>query len=350
VTRVLVQAIDPVTFGFPVLSLVVSTIGVWLAIRIAERAGVMDVPNERSSHSRPTPRMGGVPMVGAAILAIGGWVLFTAGGKLPWKGLPHALLFALAMSILGFVDDVRDLSPLVRFLFQAASATFALWTLVPPIPALFLGGWVISNVVWIPVGVLFAVWMLNLYNFMDGIDGLAGGEAALASSFFFVVFAWYGEPGWAVANLVVAASSMGFLVHNWPPARIFMGDAGSAFLGAFYGMQSVVAALSTAVPFLVLVLPFANFILDTTFTLIRRILTGEKWYQAHRSHFYQRMVGLGMSHGKVTSIELLVAAVSCAAAAGCIGADVRTRVALVAAVVVVISGAGCWVVRKDSLH
>ena len=84
--------------------------------------------------------------------------------------------------------------------------------------------------------------MLNLYNFMDGIDGLAGGEAAVASSFFFLVFAWYGQSGWAVANLVVAAASMGFLVHNWPPARIFMGDAGSAFLGAFYGMQSVVAA------------------------------------------------------------------------------------------------------------
>jgi len=333
-----------------VLSLAASAAGVGVASRVARRIGVMDVPNERSSHSIPTPRMGGVPMVAAAALVFGGWIFLVAGRVNVRTGLPCAFLFALAMSVLGFIDDVRDLSPLVRFLFQAASATFALWTLVPPIPALSPGGWEIPKVAWIPVAVLFAVWMLNLYNFMDGIDGLAGGEAALASSFFFFVFAWYGEPGWAVANLIVAASSMGFLVHNWPPARIFMGDAGSAFLGGFYGMQSVVAALSTAVPFLVLVLPFANFILDTTFTLIRRMLAGEKWYQAHRSHFYQRMVGIGMSHGKVTSIELLVAAVSCAAAAGCIGADVRTRVALVAVVIVVISGAGCWVVRKDSLH
>ncbi len=101
---------------------------------------------------------------------------------------------------------------------------------------------------WVVPAAFCVVWMLNLYNFMDGIDGLAGGEAAVASSFFFLVFAWYGHSGWAVANLVVAAASMGFLVHNWPPARIFMGDAGSAFLGVFYGMQSVVAALSTPVP------------------------------------------------------------------------------------------------------
>src|SRR3989304_4869717 len=95
------------------------------------------------------------------------------------------------------------------------------------------------------------------------------------SFFFFLLFARYGESGWAVANLFVAAASMGFLVHNWPPARVFMGDAGSAFLGGFYGMQAVLAALTTSVPFVVLILPFANFILDTTVTLVRRILQGE---------------------------------------------------------------------------
>jgi len=193
--------------------------------------------------------------------------------------------------------------------------------------------------------------MLNLYNFMDGIDGLAGGEAAVASFFFFLVFAWYGQPGWAVANLVVAAASVGFLVHNWPPARIFMGDAGSAFLGAFYGMQSVTVALSTGVPFVVLVLPFVNFILDTTFTLFRRMAGGEKWYQAHRSHFYQRMTGLGMSHRKVTSIELLVVAVSCAAAAACIPVGPAARIAIVIAVATGIACIGIWVwVREQALN
>ena len=200
---------------------------------------------------------------------------------------------------------------------------------------------------WVVPGAFWVVWMLNLYNFMDGIDGLAGGEAAVASSFFFLVFAYYGQSGWAVANLIVAAASMGFLVHNWPPARIFMGDAGSAFLGAFYGMQSVVAALTTPVPFPVLVLPFANFILDTTFTLFLRLIRREKWYRAHRSHIYQRMTGLGMTHGKVTSIELLVVVVSCAAAAACIPAGPAMRIALVVSVTAGIACVGLWVWGKE---
>jgi UDP-N-acetylmuramyl pentapeptide phosphotransferase/UDP-N-acetylglucosamine-1-phosphate transferase len=167
--------------------------------------------------------------------------------------------------------------------------------------------------VWISASTVWIVWMLNLYNFMDGIDGLAGGEAALVSAFFFLLFARHGESGWAVANLLIAAAAAGFLVFNWPPAQVFMCDAGSAFLGAFYGMQSVVASFTTPIPFVVLILPFANFILDTTVTLLRRAWRGEKWYAPHRSHYYQRITGLGMSHRKVTVIELL--AVSCAAAA-----------------------------------
>ena len=163
----------------------------------------------------------------------------------------------------------------------------------------------------------------------------------------FGVFDGVGGPGWAGANLVVAAASLGFLIHNWPPARSFMGDAGSAFLGAFYGMQAVVGHLTTEVPFPVLVLPFANFILDTTCTLFRRMARREKWYQAHRSHFYQRMTNLGMTHKKVTSIELFVVAASCAAAAGCIGTDIYGRTALVAIVIIGLAGAGYWVVMKE---
>ena len=291
--------------------------------------------------------MGGVPMVVAVTLAFGGWVLLAAGGALPGKGLPHAFLFALSMSVLGFLDDLKSLSPPVRFMLQMTSATLALWMLAPLFPAVSPGNWVVPEALWVPAGAFWVVWMLNLYNFMDGIDGLAGGEAAVASSFFFLVFAYYGQSGWAAANLIVAAASMGFLVHNWPPARIFMGDGGSAFLGAFYGMQSVVAALSTPVPFPVLVLPFANFILDTTFTLFRRMIGGEKWYQAHRSHFYQRMTDLGMTHRKVTSIELLVGIASCAAAAACITAGIVVRIALVVSVVGGIACIGIWVWVKE---
>ena len=343
----MVQVFGPITFGFAALSLAISTAGVWGSIRIAERVGVMDVPNERSSHSLPTPRMGGVPMVAAAALAFGGWAFLAAGGAVVQRELPYTFLFALAMFLLGFFDDLRNLSPLFRFLVQFVSAFSLLAFLAPHLPGVSLWKWVFPQWAWIIPGAFWIVWMLNLYNFMDGIDGLAGGEAAVASSFFFLVFAWYGQSGWAVANLVVAAASMGFLVHNWPPARIFMGDGGSAFLGAFYGMQSVVAALSTPVPFLVLVLPFANFILDTTFTLFRRMLGGEKWYHAHRSHVYQRMTDLGMTHRKVTSIELLVVVASCVAAAACIPAGPAVRIALVISVGAGIACIGIWVWVKE---
>ena len=342
-----VQAFSPITFGIAALSLAVSAVGVWVSIRIAERVGVLDLPNERSSHSLPTPRMGGVPMVAAAALAFGGWVFLAAGEANAQRILPYTFLFALAMFLLGFYDDLRNLSPLFRFLVQFVSALLLLVFLGPLLPEISLWIWVFPKWAWVVPGVFWVVWMLNLYNFMDGIDGLAGGEAAVASSFFFLVFAWYGQSGWAVANLVVAAASMGFLVHNWPPAKIFMGDGGSMFLGAFYGMQSVVATMSTPVPFPVLVLPFANFILDTTFTLFRRLIRREKWYQAHRSHVYQRMTDLGMTHGKVTSIELLVVVASCAAAAACIPAGPAVRIALVVSVVAAIVCIGIWVRVKE---
>jgi len=342
-----VQAFSPITFGLVAFSLAASAVGVWIAIRISRRVGVMDVPNERSSHSLPMPRMGGVPMVGAAVLSFTGWVFLAEGEAIYWGAVWTVPLFALVMSALGLWDDLSGLSPLFRFTAQIACSAGLLLALGMRFPLFHLEGYSVPPAVWVPVGGIWVVWMLNLYNFMDGIDGLAGGEAAVASSFFFLLFAHYGESGWAVANLFVAAASMGFLVHNWPPARVFMGDAGSAYLGAFYGMQAVVAPLTTSVPFPVLVLPFTNFILDTTVTLFRRIWQGEKWYMAHRSHFYQRMTNLGMSHQRVTILELLTVAASCAAASGYLGFDFPGRVFIVIAVLSGFIAGGIWVMRKE---
>ena len=143
------------------------------------------------------------------------------------------MLFAFGRWILGLFDDLYDLSVLFRLLFQFTLCIFCLglaWSMLPGVP--WIGGdW--SRLLWVSVGSFWCVWLLNLYNFMDGIDGLAGGEVMIASLFFFLLFAREGESGWAVANLLIAASTMGFLIFNWPPARVFMGDAGSLFLGAF---------------------------------------------------------------------------------------------------------------------
>lgn len=342
-------AFDLVTFVPAFFSLVISVVGVKIFTRIAEHVGIMDIPNERSSHTLPTPRMGGVPMVAAATLAFGGWMFLAAGEENVQRGLPYTFLFALVMFLLGFYDDLRNLTPLFRFLVQFVSSLLILGFLMYFFPSVPFLKWVLPKWTWIVPGALWVVWMLNLYNFMDGIDGLAGGEAVVASSFFFLIFVYYGQSGWAVANLVVAAASMGFLVHNWPPARIFMGDAGSAFLGSFYGMQSVVAALSTPIPFPVLVLPFANFILDTTFTLLRRLIQREKWYHAHRSHIYQKLTCFGMSHRKVTSFELLAVAASCVASGTYILLEYFGRIAAVFLVFMGLASVGFWVQKKERL-
>ena len=286
-------------------------------------------------------------MVAAALLAFGCWAFLAAGDVFSLEGLPSSILFAFAMSILGFWDDLSGLSPLTRFLFQLIAAILFLWAWTGLFPKIPIGGVTLPQFLWILTGAFSIVWMVNLYNFMDGIDGLAGGEAAVASSFFFLLFARYGESGWAVANLFVAAASMGFLVHNWPPARVFMGDAGSAFLGGFFGIQSVIAAIATPIPFPVLVLPFSNFILDTTFTLFRRMWRGEKWYLAHRSHIYQRMTNLGISHKKVTLFELLSVIGACIAAEGYLAFGSMGRAAVLVAVLACAATCGLWVTNKE---
>jgi UDP-N-acetylmuramyl pentapeptide phosphotransferase/UDP-N-acetylglucosamine-1-phosphate transferase len=291
--------------------------------------------------------MGGVPLVAATVLALALWAQLAAGEVFSFKGLSHTVLFALAMSVLGFWDDLSSLSPLFRFLVQMVGAGLFLFAGLGLFPMIDIEGVTIPQGVWLLAGTVWIVWMLNLYNFMDGIDGLAGGEAAVASSFFFLLFLHYGETGWAVANLFIAAASMGFLVHNWPPARVFMGDAGSAFLGAFFAMQSVLASLVTPVPLPVLVLPFANFILDATFTLFRRLRRRETWYRAHRSHFYQRMTDLGLSHSKVTWMELVSVVLSCVAAALYLQSGFTGRILTVFAVIAGFVAGGIWILRKE---
>jgi len=342
-----VQKFGPLTFGLAAASLAGSAAGVWYSIRLAHRVGVIDVPNRRSSHANPTPRMGGVPMVCAALLSFASWMFAAADGMVPATGLAHALVFALAMSILGFADDLSSLSPLIRCLAQTAGALLVLWHAARLFPIPETGGWAIPGSVWLVAATLWIVWMVNLYNFMDGIDGLAGGEAVVASAFFFGLFAWHGDWEWAAANLFIACAAAGFLPHNWPPARVFMGDAGSTFLGAFFAMQSVVAPAATGIPVATLVLPFANFILDTTATLLRRMWRGEKWYQAHRSHFYQRMTDLGMTHLEVTVLELITVVLSCVAAVAYTGLANLGRVAVVGTVISGLVGGGVWIAARE---
>jgi UDP-N-acetylmuramyl pentapeptide phosphotransferase/UDP-N-acetylglucosamine-1-phosphate transferase len=193
------------------------------------------------------------------------------------------MLAALALAVLSVLDDVRGLPVALRFLAHFIAAAACLL-------ALGLTGWALL------LGTLAVVWMTNLYNFMDGADGLAGGMAAIGFAAL-ALAAWLGNaPGLAAFCAAIAAAALAFLRFNFPPARVFMGDAGSIPLGFLAAALGMLGAQQRVWPWLFPLLVFSPFIVDASVTLARRGLRGEKIWQAHRSHYYQRVVLLGASH------------------------------------------------------
>jgi UDP-GlcNAc:undecaprenyl-phosphate GlcNAc-1-phosphate transferase len=252
----------------------------WLVLSWLLRRGrlPMDHPNERSLHATPTPRIGGLGIM-AGVLVAAGWL---AGTGLLQGALP-AVLAAFALAAVSVLDDVRGLPVALRFLAHFVAAVACLL-------ALGLGGWALL------LGTLAVVWVTNLYNFMDGSDGLAGGMAAIGFGAL-ALAAWLGEaPGLAVFCAAIAAAALAFLRFNFPPARVFMGDAGSIPLGFLAASLGILGALQHVWPWVFPLLVFSPFIVDASVTLARRGLRGEKIWRAHRSHYYQRVVLLGASH------------------------------------------------------
>jgi Fuc2NAc and GlcNAc transferase len=270
------------------------------------RRKVLDIPNERSSHFAPTPRGGGLSIVLVFLLA----VLWSVQKGSLAAGLGWALIGGgLSVALAGFLDDRFHVPARVRLLFHFAAAGWALWQLNGMGP-LYLGS-IVWNWSWLGqfLALIGLVWMINLYNFMDGIDGIAGVEALCVSGSAALLLAWGGLPGLSSAAMALAAASAGFLVWNWPPARIFMGDAGSGFLGFVLAVLAISSAKERPGllwPWLILL---SVFTVDSILTLLRRVITGERWYEAHRSHAYQHASRRHGSHLKVT---LTVAAINVA--------------------------------------
>lgn len=267
-------------------ALVLSALGVGLALRWLHAVQVLDLPNERSSHVLPTPRGGGLGVVPAIILT---WAAFA--GFFAW-GL---VLGAIALGALSWVDDIRGLSPLHRLLVQFLVCTAVVLDLHLPI-------WFL-----VPVAVLALVWFVNLYNFMDGIDGITGVESTAIAVGIAVVegLTTQNQPMMAAA-LSIAGACLGFLIWNWHPAKIFMGDSGSVPLGLLLGGLLLHLALQGQWA-AAIILP-AYYGADATITLTRRLLAGEKVWQAHRKHFYQRATR-GQANGphNHTQVSLVIA-------------------------------------------
>jgi UDP-N-acetylmuramyl pentapeptide phosphotransferase/UDP-N-acetylglucosamine-1-phosphate transferase len=278
--------------------------------------GVLDLPNERSLHSVPTPRTGGLAIVGSLAA---GLLLFRLVAALPglrehanvpsapdWpRSLWWILALALALAAISYLDDHFDLHAGPRFLLHLGVAAVAvlLGQLAPDrITVPMLGGLSLGLLA-VPAAVLVLAWMINLFNFMDGMDGFAGGMTVIGFGVMGIAAWLAGDAVLAFVALLVVAAAGGFLLFNRPPARIFLGDVGSTSLGFLAGALSLFGAARGDFELWQPLLAFSPFVVDATVTLLRRALRGERVWQAHRSHYYQRLVLAGWSHGRTVTAE-----------------------------------------------
>jgi UDP-N-acetylmuramyl pentapeptide phosphotransferase/UDP-N-acetylglucosamine-1-phosphate transferase len=249
----------------------------WLVLAsLLRRGGLlpMDHPNARSLHETPTPRIGGLGIM-AGVGVAGAWLADVT--------LMPLMLAAFALAAVSLLDDVRGLPVTVRFLAHFVAAAGCLL-------ALGLTGWALL------AGTLAVVWMTNLYNFMDGSDGLAGGMAVFGFGAL-ALAAWLGDAtGLAVFCAVITMAALAFLRFNFPPARVFLGDVGSIPLGFLAATLGILGLIQNVWSWPFPLLVFSPFIVDASVTLARRALRGERVWQAHRWHYYQRVVLLGATH------------------------------------------------------
>ena len=283
------------------------------AVRRFGSGALLDIPNDRSSHETPTPRGGGLGIVVGAVVPWGVWAWVAAA-------FPHAELFALlaaigAVTVVSWVDDLRGVRFPVRLLVHvvAAASITAAFGPFREVGLPGIGGVRLSWLGW-PLSLVWLVGLTNAYNFMDGIDGIAGGVGVVAGLAWWRLAIEAGVPAVGILALLLGVGCGVFLCFNWSPARIFMGDVGSAPLGLLYAALPLMAAHSapTAGPWVAVagaagVWPF---VFDASYTFVRRLRRGDNVFAAHRTHLYQRMVIAGWSHRRVSGLYVVMASVS----------------------------------------
>ena len=274
---------------------------------------MFDIPNDRSLHQQPTPRGGGLVIT---LLVLIGWLPFSwvLGAPVVTRAQWVLLGCSSMIAAISWLDDLRGLSARVRLLVHLIAALIAVY---------FAGWWTTIRIPWmqeIHIGwggfVLALFWVVgftNAFNFMDGIDGIAGGQA-VAAGLGWTIVGWLNrQPDVCALGLLIAGGALGFLIHNWPPAKIFMGDVGSAFLGFVLAVLPLLALNAQPgsrppgydeIAAALLVWPF---VCDSAFTFLRRWRNGENVFAAHRSHLYQRLVISGLSHRAVTALYAVLA-------------------------------------------
>lgn len=290
-----------------ITALVASYIGVGYYLRWSEKNEVFAIPNERSSHTEPMPLGGGIVIVIICLIAYVGISRYLPG-TFSWGFFSGALMIALV----SFVDDIHSIAFPWRLLVHSLAAILLILDVDTWHGISMLGHIKLGNFGYI-LTFLWIVWMVNSYNFMDGIDGLAGLQAVIAGLGWLVLGYILQMPAIFLFSGVIAVASLGFLIHNWNPAKIFMGDVGSAFLGfTFAALPLIARERASKNPDL---LPIAAvlfvwfFLFDSVVTILRRAVRREKIWQAHREHLFQRLILSGLSHRRVTTFYGVLASV-----------------------------------------
>jgi Fuc2NAc and GlcNAc transferase len=287
----------------------ISAVLVGLVYRFALAWQILDIPNDRSSHDSPTPRGGGLVIVGISLAGLLAYILWS--GAHPAMPVYSFIMAAAMIALVSWLDDIRSLPNWVRFVVHLAGALIvilgsgAAWQSF----SLPFYGELPLGIVGFTVALMWIAGFTNSYNFMDGIDGIAGVQAVVAGLGWLLLGSMINQPECAVLGMLISAGSAGFLWWNLPPAKIFMGDVGSAFIGFSFAFMSVWAAANDphmAVAGVILVWPF---VFDSIFTLLRRVRKGENIFKPHRSHLYQRLVQQGWTHGQVSILYMLLALV-----------------------------------------
>lgn len=281
---------------------VLAWMGTGLVRKYALRRSVLDVPNHRSSHTVPTARGGGLAIVAVVVAATGMQLL---RGETDVQFAFAVLVGGGLIALVGWTDDRRGLAAPVRAAAHFTAAIIAVYLIGTPDTIAIGNREVTLGPIYQVMAVFGVAWLTNLFNFMDGIDGIAAGEATAVAAAGGALLLAAGERGTATLAWVLAAASLGFLIWNWPPAKIFMGDVGSGFLGFMLGTLALAGASKGSVAVGIWILLLSVFLFDATVTLMRR-LGRERFYEAHRRHAYQRAVQSGLSHRRVSSSVLIL--------------------------------------------
>lgn len=288
----------------------------WLTNRLCSPKSFISIlahPNERTLHSMPTPQTGGLAVIGSVvislILAASVLAIIQPSKPVLPKGVASGSVWivvsVLLIFVVSFIDDCVGLPAALRLGVQAVSACIIIGGVGLTLSSIPLPGGpnILLGFAAIPVSVLVLLWMANLYNFMDGMDGFAGGMTFFGFGFL-AYFGWQAYfPVMLIIATFVAMGALGFLTHNFPPARIFMGDAGSITLGFLAGTLMILGVRDGIFEIWVPIMIFSPFIVDATVTLLKRVIRRKKIWEAHREHYYQRLVLIGWSHRRTVLVE-----------------------------------------------